>query len=88
MDCLRGPLGQRCQLHLVTQCKVPQQPNVFVHQGLQPNSAPLLRLFAQADLLVLPTQADSLGLVLMEAAASRPARGRDKSRCTARSGVR
>ncbi len=70
MECLRGPLGQRCQLHLVTQCMVPAQPNVFVHRGLQPNSAPLLELFAQADVLVLPTQADSLGLVLMEAAAA------------------
>ncbi len=70
LDCLRGPLSARCELHLVTQCNVASQPNVFVHKGLQPNSPPLLSLFAEADVFVLPTQADSLGLVLMEAAAA------------------
>ncbi|MBV9354322.1 MAG: glycosyltransferase family 4 protein [Chloroflexi bacterium] len=70
LDCLRGPLGRRCELHLVTQCHVQPQPNVFVYSGLKANSQPLLRLFAEADLFVLPTQADSFGLVLMEAAAA------------------
>jgi glycosyltransferase involved in cell wall biosynthesis len=70
LESLRGPLDERVELHIVTQHEVESRPNVVVHRGLQPNSPPLLRLFAEADLLVLPTYADCFGLVLMEAAAA------------------
>jgi glycosyltransferase involved in cell wall biosynthesis len=65
-----GPLGSRCELHLVTASDVAPRPNVFVHRGLQPNSPELQALFASADLFVLPTLADCLGMVLMEASAA------------------
>ena len=41
-----------------------------MHRGLQANSPELLRLFEAADLFVLPTYADCLAVVLMEAGAA------------------
>jgi len=70
LESIKGPLGNRVELHIVTQHDIAPQPNVTVHRGLQANSPQLLRLFAEADLFVLPTYADCLGLVLMEAAAA------------------
>jgi len=68
---MRDPyLAERCELHLVTGANVQEQPNVFVHRGLQANSPELLRQFAQADLFILPTYADCLAVVLMEATAA------------------
>jgi glycosyltransferase involved in cell wall biosynthesis len=70
LECMRGPLAERCELHIVTQEAVPPQRNVFVHSGLEANSPPLLRLFAEADLFILPSMAECLAIVLMEATAS------------------
>ena len=67
---LRGPLARRCTLDIVTRDAVPPQPGVTVHHGLKPNSPALLRLFEQADIFVLPSLADCLAVVLMEAAAA------------------
>jgi glycosyltransferase involved in cell wall biosynthesis len=71
LELMRGPLGEVCDLHLVTQVDVEPQPHVHVYRGLQPNGARLRELYARADLFVLPTYADCLGLVLEEAAAAR-----------------
>jgi glycosyltransferase involved in cell wall biosynthesis len=70
LECMRGSLADRCELHLVTQEAMPPQRNVHVHRGLGPNSADLLRLFAEADAFILPTMADCLPVVLMEATAA------------------
>lgn len=71
LELMRDPyLAERCELHLVTGANVQEQPNVFVHRGLQANSPELLRQFAQADLFILPTYADCLAVVLMEATAA------------------
>jgi glycosyltransferase involved in cell wall biosynthesis len=70
LEAMRGPLGTQCELHIVTHYDVPAQPNVVVHHGLQANSPDLLQQFAQADVFALPTHADCLGLVVMEAAAA------------------
>ena len=70
LESMRGAINARCELHVVTTYDVPAQPNLFVHRGLEANSPELLRLFAEADLFVLPTNADCLGLVVMEAAAA------------------
>ena len=70
IEALRG-LGDACELHVVTSAAIgTNQPNVRVHQGVRPNSPELLRLFSQSDLFVLPTHADCLALVLMEATAA------------------
>jgi glycosyltransferase involved in cell wall biosynthesis len=71
LECMRdSSLASRCELHIVTQTDVAPQPNVFVHRGLQANSPELLSLFASADVFVLPTLADCLAVVLMEATAA------------------
>jgi glycosyltransferase involved in cell wall biosynthesis len=70
LEALQGPLGERCEAHLVTQSEVAPRRNVFVHRGIGPNSAALERLFATADLFVLPSHADCLAMVLMEATAA------------------
>jgi glycosyltransferase involved in cell wall biosynthesis len=70
LDCMRGPLGDRCELDIVTREAVEPRPGVRVHRGLGPNSPELLRLFSEADVFVLPSRADCLAVVLMEATAA------------------
>jgi glycosyltransferase involved in cell wall biosynthesis len=70
LDWMRTPAAALCELHLVTQADVTPQPNVFVHKNLEANSAILRKLYADADLFVLPTLADCLAVVLMEATAA------------------
>lgn len=70
IEAVRG-LGDACELHVVSNGAVgTTPPNVRVHRGVRPNSAELLSLFSQSDLFVLPTHADCLALVLMEATAA------------------
>jgi glycosyltransferase involved in cell wall biosynthesis len=57
-------------LDLVTRADVEERPGVRVHRGLTPNSPDLLALFHRADVFVLPTKADCLGVALLEAGAA------------------
>jgi glycosyltransferase involved in cell wall biosynthesis len=70
LECMRGPLGDRCELHVVTRDHVAPMRNVHVHHGIGPNDPALVKLFADADIFVLPSLADCLAIVLMEATAS------------------
>jgi glycosyltransferase involved in cell wall biosynthesis len=70
LEVMAGPLGEISELHLVTSAQVEPRPNVFVHHGLHPNSAELQALFRDADIFVMPTRAECLGVALMEAAAA------------------
>ncbi|MDQ6671984.1 MAG: glycosyltransferase family 4 protein [Chloroflexota bacterium] len=70
LDWMRTSAAGQCELHLVTQAQLPWQPNVFVHNNLQANSPELQKLFAKADVFVLPSMADCLAVVLMEASAA------------------
>jgi len=70
LELMRGPLGELCDLHLVTGANVPAQRNVFVYRGVQPNSDELRRLFSNADMFLFPTFADCLPVALQEAAAA------------------
>jgi glycosyltransferase involved in cell wall biosynthesis len=63
-------LTTQCELHLVTSAPVEPRPNVFVHAGLSANSPELLRLYSEADVFVLPSYAECLAVVLMEATAA------------------
>jgi len=65
-----GAFSQPAELHLVTNHPVEPRPNIVVHRGLQPNSPQLLRLFEIADAFVLPSFAECLAVVLMEATAA------------------
>lgn len=58
------------EVHIVTQHAVAPAPGVFVHHGLRPNSPELLKLFAEADAFLLPSNGECLALVLMEASAA------------------
>jgi glycosyltransferase involved in cell wall biosynthesis len=57
-------------LDVVTRAPVPPTPGVTVHHGVTSNSPELLRLFAEADLFVLPSLGECLAVVLMEATAA------------------
>jgi glycosyltransferase involved in cell wall biosynthesis len=70
LDLMQGPLGERCELHLVTPQALPARSNVHVYNGIGPNSPQLTQLFADADLFVLPSNAECLAVVLMEATAA------------------
>ena len=58
------------ELHIVTASDVPARPRVIVHRGVRANSAPLFRLFREADVFVLPSDGVCLAVALMEATAA------------------
>jgi glycosyltransferase involved in cell wall biosynthesis len=72
LDAFRRTLSDACTLDIVTREAVNADglPQVHVHHGLGPNAPDLMALYAQADVFVFPTFADTLPLVLMEAMAS------------------
>lgn len=58
------------QFHFVTKNYAgPPAANIHVHQDLTANSAPMLALYREADLFVLPTRADSHSIASLEAMA-------------------
>lgn len=64
------PEFQDVQFELVTRSyQGPALPNVRVHDGLTTNSEPMLQLYRQADLYLLPTRADSHAIASLEAMA-------------------
>ncbi|MBC8101113.1 MAG: glycosyltransferase family 4 protein [Cytophagales bacterium] len=79
---LPAALRRSAELHIVTKTWTESQEQerrqespedfatVFVHRGLQPNSAELRDLYRNADLFVFPTQGDCLPLAVLEAMAS------------------
>jgi glycosyltransferase involved in cell wall biosynthesis len=64
------PEFREVQFDLVTRSyQGPALPNVRVHDGLTTNSEPMLQLYRQADLYLLPTRADSHAIASLEAMA-------------------
>jgi glycosyltransferase involved in cell wall biosynthesis len=70
LDTYRKYLASSCELHLVTSGEVRDGHGVHVYRGVKPHSDALLRLYADADVFVLPTRGDCLAVVLGEAMAS------------------
>ncbi len=66
----RERFHDRAELHLVTN-QAPQlsDAHVHVHANIRPNDAALVRLFADCDMLVVPTSADLAPWVFLEAMA-------------------
>ncbi len=53
------PEYSSCEFHFVTRDAIPSlSRNVFVHNAVAPNSDEMRRLYASADIFVLPTRAD------------------------------
>jgi glycosyltransferase involved in cell wall biosynthesis len=69
LELMRGAFAGRCELDVVTRDEVPATPGVRVHRT-EANSAELLRLYAQAEVFVLPTRAECFGIATVEALAS------------------
>jgi glycosyltransferase involved in cell wall biosynthesis len=55
------------ELHLVTRERLAGGENIYVYNDMQPNSDPLIALYQQADIFVLPTQAEAFGIAAVEA---------------------
>jgi glycosyltransferase involved in cell wall biosynthesis len=70
LETVRQHFRGRVELHLVTGADLPSGDGVFVHRGLKPLSAALLRRFAEADVFILPTRGDCLAMVLGESMAA------------------
>jgi glycosyltransferase involved in cell wall biosynthesis len=68
LEALGDSLGQELELDIVTQDPVAERPGVRVHR-LRPSDPQLLDLQQQADLLCLPTYADTNPWALLEAMA-------------------
>ena len=72
LEVFRERLQANAELHLVTRQAPPDlPPHVYVHSDLHPNDPRLTELYAQADLLAVPTTADMLPWVFIEAMAMR-----------------
>lgn len=71
LDVWRQHFRDRAELHIVTYGGVEPEPGVYVYTWMKPNSPQLKELFAQSDLFVLPTWADTIGWVFAEAGAAR-----------------
>lgn len=66
---IRGELGDRVELHLVTRSPVEPRTGVHVH-SMAPNSEELIGLYHRCDIFCLPTFGDCLPMVLAEAGAA------------------
>lgn len=59
------------ELHLMTRsADVPEHPRIVVHRGVEPYSPQWFRLFARADVFVLPTKRDQSPIAFLEAMAA------------------
>ncbi len=63
-------LPRSCELHVVTKAPMPAASQLHVYNEVAPNSEILRRLYAKADIFVLPTLADCFPLVIQEAMAA------------------
>jgi glycosyltransferase involved in cell wall biosynthesis len=67
----RAGLATTCELDIVTRdSSLAESEGLRVHRGLTPNSPALKRLYAQADLFVLPSRGDASPFAVLEAMAS------------------
>ncbi len=60
--------GVELELHVATGAQLPNEPGIFIHNGLTPNSPELIALYHECHIFALPTMGDCLPMVLGEAA--------------------
>jgi glycosyltransferase involved in cell wall biosynthesis len=69
MNVFRQKFASRCTLDIVTRAPVSALPGVRIHR-LEPNSTGLRALYANADLFVMPSLAETFGIATIEAMAA------------------
>ncbi len=72
LEVFQNRFAGRAELHLVTKQPPPDllSPNIHIYRDLGPDDSRLLDLYAQSDLFVIPTKADFLPWVSLEAMAT------------------
>ena len=60
----------KAELHIVTRSDIPVEEHVFIYRNMTPNSQAIIDIYHQSDIFVLPTNADSFGIVFLEAMAT------------------
>jgi glycosyltransferase involved in cell wall biosynthesis len=58
------------ELHLAAWPPAPEGEGIFLHTKMKPNSSELIALYQSADVFVLPSEADTFGIVAVEASAA------------------
>lgn len=70
LEAFRAGLSDICELDVVTKDReLISERGVRIHTDLLPNMHELRKLYAQADLFVLPTRGDANGIAILEAMA-------------------
>lgn len=64
-------LADRCDLHLITESAVPEQPGLHVHRNVKAGTDLWFELWQNADVFVFPSLLETFGIVLLEALAFR-----------------
>lgn len=71
LEAFQMGLSGSCELDIVTsEPTISPGSFVRVHSGLTPNCAPLKKLYAEADLFLLPSRGDATPIAILEAMAS------------------
>jgi glycosyltransferase involved in cell wall biosynthesis len=70
LEWMRHRQGDAVELHVVTREEVRPAAGVVVHHNVEPNSDRLKRLYAEADLFVLPSLGECFGIATIEAMAA------------------
>jgi len=67
LECYRKWFRDTCDLHILTQSAIPEEPGVHVHRGVQQYSAEWCEQWQSADVFVFPSRLETFGIVLLEA---------------------
>jgi glycosyltransferase involved in cell wall biosynthesis len=70
LDAFRALPKGAAELHVVTRTQLAPEDGVHTYYGIQPNSPHLIELYQQADVFVLPTEAEAFGIAAVEACAA------------------
>ena len=68
-ECFRMHFAGSCDLHLVTQSQIREEPGVFIHRGVSAQSPEWRRRWDEADVFIFPSTLETFGIVLVEALA-------------------
>jgi glycosyltransferase involved in cell wall biosynthesis len=65
LECFKGGMEERCELHIVTSSNIPNGRNLFIHPKV--SQSELESLYEAADIFVFPTKKDCSPQVVLEA---------------------